>query len=175
MLSPASFNVISSSSSKLTPQQYNHLLDVSCDVVEEYVCLPQPGVGLRFRLVSPGDFLKVCSRNKGLVLRQANGLSMLTGFSETGSVSSSPYPVVSQWLIDAQELHASQIHLRTMELVADVYGPGFGDRGRASQMGTNIYFGTHASDQSSPSPAEGPGQAKLFQYYYRDYYTHPLI
>jgi hypothetical protein len=176
MLSPEAFKLVSRTNGRLTPEEYNRILDTSLVVAEEYVCLPQPGAGLRFRLVSPGEFSKLRSRHKDLVQREANGVSMLTGFSETGSVSCSPHAVVSQWLIDEQELHCDQdqIHFRFTELVADVYGPGFGDRGRASQIGTNIYFGYRASDQSSPTPAEGPGQARFSQYY-RDYYAYPLI
>jgi hypothetical protein len=133
MISQNNFTIISSHNDTITPAGYNIILDQSCDGMEEsYVCLPQPGAGLRFCLVSPADFSKLHSTNKGLELKQVNGVRMLTGFSETGSVSSSPYPVVSQWLIDAQDLHDTQIHFRMMALVADVYGPGFGDRGKAS-------------------------------------------
>jgi hypothetical protein len=120
------------------------------------------------------DFAKLCSTQLGMKLTSGNGVRILTGRSETGGVSCSPHPVVSQWVMDAQELHETQIHYRMTELVTDVFGLGFGDRGRASQLGSNIYFGTRSSDQSSPTPAEGPGQASLSQYY-RQNYAFPLI
>jgi hypothetical protein len=78
--------------------------------------------------------------------REANGVSMLTGFSEQ-ECKLFTHAVVSQWLIDEQELHCDQdqIHFRFTELVL-VYGPGFGDRGISDW--NNIYFGYRASDQS---------------------------
>jgi hypothetical protein len=131
------------------------ILDGACCVIR-LVCFPTPGAGLRFCLVSPHDFesLKASSL----------GVRLLTGLSESGfPVLQSAHPMLFTWLIEERDLHEQRIECRFVELVAHVCGKGFGNRASTLMMGTNEHFGSRASDQSTPSPSEGPGQASNTQ------------
>ena len=158
--------------------RYNKLLQAHCRGVNEtYVCLPQPGAGLRFRLVTPEEYNRL-QKKPGASRHNVNGgIRLLTGLTETGPPSDSPYPVVSQWLVDEdkkQGLHKEDISYRFSEILVDVYGCGFGSRNCSSTTGSNIYLGTRSSHQSSASPTEGPGNASISQYY-RSYYCLPVF
>ena len=177
MLSPHSYNEFSSMTQGCDISAYNDLLRRHSDGLETYLCLPQPGSGLRFRLVTTKEFNNLWRENnktKACQQFQVNGVRLLTGITEMGHPSSSSYPVVSQWLEDVEGLHGKAITYRHQELLVQVYGSGFGSRHRSPTRGTNIYLGTRSSHQSSVSPTEGPGQAKRTQYY-RSYYSLPLF
>lgn len=45
---------------------------------------------------------------------------------------------------------------RFTEVLSDIYGKGFSGRARTANLGANVYLGTRSSEQSTPSPAEGP-------------------
>ena len=177
MLDQKQFKLMYAVSGKMTAPLYNTLLRKVCppDSIEKYVCLPQPGAGLRIRLVPPVIFDSM-SKVPPAQLFDANGVRVLvTGLSESGPpCSGSSHPVVSTWLIDHVGLHKEEISYRFTELLAIVYGPGFGERECNAQMGANIYLGNRASDQSTPSPVEGPGRATL-SHYFRDYYQSPYL
>jgi hypothetical protein len=73
--------------------------------------------------------------------------------------------MLSTWLIEERDLHEQGIEHRFVELVAHVHGEGFGNRASTLMMGANTHFGSRASDQLTPSPSKGPGQASDAQHF----------
>jgi hypothetical protein len=105
MLSPESFKLVSGPMVTY-PEEYNRMLDTF--VWLRKVCVPpQPGAGLRFRLVSPGEFSKLRSRHKDLVQSRSEWCFHVDRLFGTGCKLFT-HAVVSQWLIDEQELHCDQ-------------------------------------------------------------------
>jgi hypothetical protein len=152
--------------------EYNAWLEKLCHQrTITLICLPQPSTGIRFRLVDKETFSQLL-KQPGLSKHVGNGVQILTGGRETGPPHVKPYPVVSQWLMDDIRLHQERISYKLTELIGQLYGPGFGSRHRAKRIGTNLYFGTRGSHQSSPTPVEGPGVAPHGQYH-RNYYMCP--
>ena len=175
MLNSKQFKMMKTVSGKFSVPDFNGFLRRVCNGrTEKYVCLPQPGAGLRFRLVSTNHFEFLLTKAPNHLFK-ANGIRVLVnGAKESGPFCSSPHPVVSTWLINQKGLHLVEIEYRFTELLNKVYGNGFGDRDCTAQMGANIYLGTRASGQSTPSPVEGPGRAVMSQYY-REYYKLPCL
>jgi hypothetical protein len=164
------FSVFSSKSGQLTVPAFNKFLSIAASRTETYVCLPQPGAGLRFRLVSSVDMeLLIKAQVPDSVVAVANGTRVLHGCREIGPPHKCPHPVLSQWLVDREELHAEDIpyHLTTMS--SDCYGQGFGARSRCRGIGQNLYLGQRASEMANVSPVEGPGQAQHSQYHRQHY------
>jgi hypothetical protein len=171
----ADFRGLKSLSGKMKVELYNKFILDGAYYVVRLVCFPTPGAGLRFRLVSSHDFESLKASHLGAVEHEANGVRLLTGLSESGfPVLQSAHPILSTWLIEERDLHEQRIEYRFVELVAHVYGKGFGNRASTLMMGANIYFGSRVSDQSTPSPSEGPGQASNTQYF-RNYYKTPQL
>ena len=164
--------VFSSNSGKFTVPAFNDFLSRSASRIEKYVCLPQPGAGLRFRLVCPMAMQKLIAEFPDSTVHVANGIRVLYGgCSETGPPHKSPHPIVSQWLIDRQELHSECIPFHQTTISSDCYEQGFGERSRCKGMGQNLYLGRKASEMANVSPVEGPGQARQSQYH-RQYYRN---
>jgi hypothetical protein len=162
-------------SGKMKVELYKKFICDRAFHVVRLVCFPTPGAGLRFRLVSALDFKSLKASSPGAVEHEANGVRLSTGLSKSGfPILQSAHPMLSTWLIAERDLHAQRIEHRFVELVARVCGKGFGNRASTLMMGANIYFGSRASDQSTPSPAEGPGQASNAQCF-RNYYKSPQL
>lgn len=175
IVSAATYRAMARFSGKLDPVDFNRWLLSFGNIneVERLVCLPQPGAGLRFRLVSPVKFEELVVAGCGTV-STANGIRVLTGLTEDGQPCVSPHPLVSTWLIDNVGLHEERLSYRFTEIVSVIYGKGFSGRAITANMGANVYLGSRSSEQSTPSPAEGPGRATSSQYF-RQEYKHPYL
>jgi hypothetical protein len=159
-------------SGKMQVEDYNNWLQTLCGGrTLSLICMPQPAAGLRFRLVNPKMFLQL-AKKPGVTCLLSNGVNILVGDAENGPPHVKRFPVVSQWLMDRHALHEERISYKLSELVGQVYGPGFGSRSCTQQKGTNQYFGSRGSDQSSETVVEGPGLAREGQYF-RKYYCCP--
>lgn len=71
----------------LDVSNFNSLVESAADgVKEKYLCFPQPGWGLRFRLVTLDRYTEL-ERNTSLCPHEVNGVRLLTGAKETPPVN----------------------------------------------------------------------------------------
>jgi hypothetical protein len=141
-----------------------------CFLCGTKLCLPQPGSGLRFCLVTREAFVKLSEAKEGLQSHVVNGIGILKGDVEFGPPHANPHPALSQWLVDEGGLNSTEILYQKNELIDQVlYGQGFGGWPCSTQKGTNRYLGKQSSDQSNPTIVEGPGQAGELQYHRSPY------
>ena len=81
-----------------------------------------------------------------------------------------PGTVTSMW-----KLHKvnQRFNLKDLQDVQDAYGKGYGSREVSWCAGVNFYQGPKFSHRQLLNPLEGPGEGRMYNPYYRKYYSNP--
>ena len=175
MLTSCQLRMMKGQSGLLTVPEFNDFLLLICDGnIETYLCLPQPGLGVRIRLI-PTDQFETYWRSKDYShfppadYNDEDGITrgrvLIPDAVETGYTADLLPPVISTWVCDEIGLHRHKIDYRSLETCEDVYVDGFGTRARAMSKGLNVYTGKRGSKQAGPNPTEGPGSVDEGQYW----------